>query len=315
VTRPPTFASFPEYVSRIDDVGFWLPYVTEILGRHDLADAGREPEAGFNATYPTFVCGDVVVKLFGYSHAWRTGHAAEREAYALIATGPEISAPRVLCDGWLYEDAEAAWPYLVTTRLSGVASWRAEPSADGRRSVAAELGQQVRRIHALSPSGGVATEEDWPALNVAAAAQRSSLPPHLVAQVDDYLAQLGPVDHVFVHGDLVANHVYVEDGRITGIIDWGDAMVTDRHVELIQIFRDMFECDKELFRVFLEASDWPIANDFPRQALGHALRRQAVGLAQHHTMDVFEPIAAAFPLETIGTLDELATELFGELIA
>ena len=63
---PPTFASIQAYVSRLRDVDFWWPYVAGILARHDLADAGREPVAGFNATYPTFLCGDVVVKLFGY---------------------------------------------------------------------------------------------------------------------------------------------------------------------------------------------------------------------------------------------------------
>jgi hygromycin-B 7''-O-kinase len=161
----------------------------------------------------------------------------------------------------------------------------------------------------LCPSG-IATDENWPALNVAAAAEKSSLPPHLISQIDDYLARLGPFDRVFVHGDLVANHVYVENGRITGIIDWGDAMVTDRHYELIQLYRDMFGCDKALLRVFLEACNWPVGRDFSRQALGLALYRQAAGLAQHHTMDVFEPIAALFPLYDIGTLDELATELF-----
>jgi hypothetical protein len=131
--------------------------------------------AGFNATYPTFLYGDVVVKLFGYFRSWRAGLSRERQL-----------------------------------------------------SVAADLGRQVRRVHALRPSG-VATEEDWPALNAAAAAEHSSLPPHLIAQVDDYLARLGTFDCVFVHGDLCANHVYVENGRLAGIIDWGDAMVTDRH--------------------------------------------------------------------------------------
>ena len=164
-------------------------------------------------------------------------------------------------------------------------------------------------MHALPPSG-VATEEDWPVPNVAAAAVRSSLPPHLVAQIDDCLTRLRPFDRVFVHGDLVANHVYVANGRLTGIIDWGDAMVADRHYEIIQLYRDMFGCDKALLRVFLAASDWPVSNDFPRQALGLALRRQAVGLAQHPTMDVFEPIAARLPLQEIATLDDLATELF-----
>ena len=89
-------------------------------------------------------------------------------------------------------------------------------------------------------------------------------------------------------------------------------MVTDRRYELIQLFRDMFGCDKALLPVFLQASDWQAGKDFPQQALGLALRRQAIGVTQHRTIDVFEPIAAQFPLQDIGTLDENATELFAD---
>jgi hygromycin-B 7''-O-kinase len=309
VTAPPTFASIQEHVSCLGDVGFWWPRVAEILERHDLADAGRQPVVGFNATYPTFLCGDVVVKLFGHSRSWRKSHASERAALALIASEPEIAAPSLLGEGRLYDDHHAPWPYLITTAMSGVA-WRdADLSAEARLDVAADMGVQVRRLHALSPSGA-ATHADWQSLNVAAAAAQSSLPPHLIAQIDDYLARLEPFDRVFAHGDLVASHVFVDEGRLAGIIDWGDAMVTDRHYELIQPHRDMFGCDKALLRAFLEAADWPVGTGFARQALGLALHRQAVGLAQHHTMDVFEPIAALLPLQDIDTLDQLATELF-----
>jgi aminoglycoside phosphotransferase len=306
---PPTFASLQEHVSRLGDSEFWQPYIAEILERHHLIDAGRQPAAGFNATYPIFVCGDVVVKLFGYSRSWRASHAGERAAYASLASDPDIAAPGLLAEGQLYDDVDAAWPYLVTTRMSGV-SWRdAELSAEQKLSLAADLGRQIWRVHALRPARA-ATHADWLAVNVVAAAERSSLPRHLIAQIDDYLARLGPFDRVFCHGDLVADHVFIEDGRLVGIIDWGDAMVTDRHYELIQPYRDLFGCDKALLRAFLEASGWPTRKDFPRQALGLALYREAVGFAQHHTMDVFEPIAALFPLQDIGTLDELATLLF-----
>ncbi len=309
MTAPPAFASIQDYVSRLGDVDFWWPYVAEILKRHGLADAGREPLAGFNPTHPTFLYGDVVVKLFGgFSRAWRECHAAERAAQALIAVDPEIAAPRLLADGRLYEDADAPWPYLVSSRMSGVSLRDAELSIEQRHSVAADLGQQVRRVHALPPSG-VGTHEDWPVPSVSAAAEHSSLPPHLIAQIDDYLARLGPFDRVFVHGDLTAAHAFVANARLTGIIDWGDAMATDRHYEIIQLYRDLFGCDKALLRVFLDACEWPVGKDFAHKALGLALYRQAVGLAQHHTMDVFEPIAARFPLHDIGTLDDLATEL------
>jgi hypothetical protein len=47
---PPTFASLQEHVSRLGDIEFWQPYLAEILKRHNLNDAGRQPAAGFNAT-------------------------------------------------------------------------------------------------------------------------------------------------------------------------------------------------------------------------------------------------------------------------
>ena len=127
---PPKFASLQEHVSRLGDIEFWQPYIAEILERHHLTDAGRQPVAGFNATYPIFLYGDVVVKLFGYSRSWRASHVGERAAYALLATDPDIAVPRLLAEGQLYDDVDAAWPYLVTTRMSGV-SWR---NADRRLS-------------------------------------------------------------------------------------------------------------------------------------------------------------------------------------
>jgi aminoglycoside phosphotransferase len=307
--QPPASVSIEEHRSRLGDVDYWWPYVAEVLGRHGLADAGREPVAGYNPTFPTFIVGDAVVKLFGNVPSWRQSHEAERAAYELLATDPEILGPRLLGLGQLSDDPDASWPYLVVTRIPGVAVEDAELSTEQWRSFAGELGRLVRRVHELPPSG-VVTDAHWPDLDVKAAAERSSLPPHLVAQVDDYLARLGPFDRVFVHGDLVGMHAFVDDGRLTGVIDWADAIVTDRHYELAQIFRDTFGCDTTLLRTFLDASDWPVGPDFPRRALGHALRRQGMMLEQHTSGDVFEPIAERFPLDDIATLDELATELF-----
>lgn len=88
------------------------------------------------------------------------------------------------------------------------------------------------------------------------AAQRSSLPPHLAAQAAEYVVCLGPPDPV-VHADLTQNHAYVDEhGRLVGLIDWGDMLVADRHLEIIQVYRDMFRCEPELLRIFLEAAAW-----------------------------------------------------------
>jgi hygromycin-B 7''-O-kinase len=309
VTGPPAFASLDDYVARRVEVDVWWPYLREIVARLGLEDAGTEAVPGANPTWPTFVYGDVVVKLFGYQPSWRRAFTTERSALALVGGDPEILAPRIVGEGQTFDEPDA-WPFLVMTRTPGRASWPDGPAPDRWPTIAAELGRQVRRLHELQPSG-VATEHDWPDADVRSAVARSSLPPHLAAQAADYVAALPPSDEVFNNGDLAGQHVFVQEGHLTGLIDWGDAMVTDRHCELIQIYRDTFDCDAALLRVFLDASAWPVTEDFPRLAMGQALRRQAFMLAQHPTGDVFMPIAERFPLQEIATLDDLAIELFG----
>ena len=41
-----------------------------------------------------------------------------------------------------------------------------------------------------------------------------------------------PSDRVLCHADLVPEHVLVREGRVAGIIDWGDARVTDPAIDL-----------------------------------------------------------------------------------
>lgn len=310
MSRPPSFTSLQDHISRLGDINFWWPYLCEILKRHGLINTHCEPIAGFNSTYPTFLYGDIVIKLFGYSKSWQQRYAAEHAALAVVATQPNVIAPRLLSFGKLYDNVHASWPYLITSKIAGVALQHIQLPDDQQQELAIQLGKQVHSIHALKPQMGISTDADWAELSIAHAAKFSSLPPHLVAQVDDYLQQLEPEEPVFTHGDLCEHHIFIENGKLSGIIDWGDAMVTDRHYELIQIYRGVFNCDKKLFKIFLEASNWPIGKNFAHQVLGQALRRQAIGLAQHHSMDVFEPIAKKFPLQEIKTLQELAETLF-----
>jgi len=89
----PVFASKQEYLERLEDVDFWWPYVAEALRRHGLDADGHEPVAGTGGTYPTLLCGDVVVKLLGHFGSWRGHYAAERVAHAVLATDPEVAAP------------------------------------------------------------------------------------------------------------------------------------------------------------------------------------------------------------------------------
>ena len=39
-----------------------------------------------------------------------------------------------------------------------------------------------------------------------------------------------------VHGDLHARHVFVDDGRLSGVIDWGDVCRSDPAVDLVLVW-------------------------------------------------------------------------------
>ena len=299
------FASDAEYRSRRADAVFWRPYVEGVLERHGLPVV--PPVSAEGASYPTFFAGGLVVKFYGHAGLWREAFAAELPAYALLAGDPGIAVPRLVASGELGE----AWSYLVMTRVTGT-TWAKAGFGEGERLAAArDLGAQIARVHALAAGPGVDRHADWPPLAVSAAFGESALPKHLVAQVDAYVAGLPAPDEVFSHGDLFEGNILVEGGRVTGLIDWGDAMVIDRHNELAKIHLSVFGCDKALLRAFLEGSNWPVYGDFPRRALGAALVRQAVGIAQHGSgFDNFYLVPAMVSGRRVDTLDELARVLF-----
>lgn len=310
IMTPPAFSSTADYQARLDDAGFWFLYGAGVFKRHGI-EAPDGVVAGIGGTFPTLLSTDVAVKLFGHLPFWRTAYEAERAALRSVARDPCIAAPTVLAEGRLFDEPTAPWPYLVTTRIPGMQLGDATLSTEQRSAVAAELGRQVRRIHALRPTQEVATLDSWPSPSLATAAHQTVLPQRLVAQVDGFVARAAPPDPVFVHGDLMFRHVFVEGGRFGGIIDWGDALVADRHYELAQIHLNLLAGDKTLLRTFLEHSNWPVEPAFAHQALAQAFQRQAVGLAQHRTMDVFYRVPDLVPLLDIETLDELADALFG----
>ena len=306
----PSFDSIEDYQASACDVRFWGPLVVNICQQHGVL-AGNDPRlfSGVNGTYPTFLCDDVVVKFFGHYRWWRKSFQAEIAAHKVLATDPGIVAPRLVTYGQLSNNPHAPWPYLVTTRMSHKPWHAANLSAEQKISVAIDLGRQIKRVQRL-PQAGIARPEDWSTLDIVGTTRASSMPEHLTVQVEDYLGRLGPVEPAVVHGDLVSFHVMIEGGRLAGIIDWGDMMVTDRHYELAKLHLDLFSCDKKLLAAFLESAEWRIDQDFAQKALGFAIYRQAHCVAQHGRCDVFHKVGNRIPLQEIATLNELATELF-----
>jgi len=307
----PIFTSENEYCSYRADIDFWWPHIVNILEQHHLVGTDKRAAAkcGFNPTYPVFLIDDIVIKFFGHRHHWLSAFKTECVAHECLIQNNTILAPRILAKGQLFASSDAPWSYIISSKISGQSWLDKNLTYKEKNVVAAEIGQQLRKIHSLPPDIQLNHDHEWSKLNFRIAAEKSILPKHLIAQVDSFIAKLDDFDRCFVNGDIVNTHVFINNGHLSGIIDWGDATVTDRHYELGKLM-DTFDWDKRLLETVLETSNWPVKKDFPKQSLGLALYRQAVGLTQHHSFDVFYKLPNLLPLEDIATLDELAITLF-----
>ena len=96
---PPTFASDAEYASRHGDLNFSVAVCQRDLGTAQSNHTGHESVAGVGGTYPTFISGDFVVKLFGYIPWWNKDYAAERAVQVLFSQDPEIAGPTLIVEG------------------------------------------------------------------------------------------------------------------------------------------------------------------------------------------------------------------------
>jgi hygromycin-B 7''-O-kinase len=250
-----SFSSNESYISSRSNVDFWWPYISHALDQHGLPGTNKRAEVicGDNPTYPVFLIDDIVVKFFGHISHWQTAFAAENSAHDYLSKDKSIKAPRILAKGKLFSGAENSWPYLISTKASGD-SWLNTPlSQKEKLCVAKEIGEQLQKIHALPTDEQLSHDHDWSNLDLTAAAEKSILPKHITKQVDAFIAKLDNFDRCFVNGDIVTTHVFIDNGHLSGIIDWGDATISDRHYELGKLM-DTFDWDKKLLKVVLDAS-------------------------------------------------------------
>ncbi len=316
------------------DVDLWTPYVRQVCERHRLSCA--RVHAGIPGTCPVFIVADStgvdfwVVKLFGRLFDGSQSFAAEQEAGRLAALDPNIKIARMVAAGQQLAPSEPLsstehdgagwpWPYLIFEYIPGVSIGEVigQVSLPDRLRAARELGDTVRRIHALPLQGSpVFPNSKAPYLcfleqQRAGVVERQrawgSLPAHLLAGVEEFIPPLEELadrtrpPHL-IHADLTRDHLLgrLEDGRWTSqaIIDFGDAMTGDLRYELCALHLDLFAGDKRLLAAFFEGYGRPAPP--PHSALATALL---------HRFNVF----AAVPEEAlqVETLEELAERLYG----
>lgn len=251
-----------------------------------------------DGTYPVLRTDEFVVKLFGER---QLDHDTELAAYRMLSQASEIPTPTLLAQGRL-DNCD----YLVLSRMPGQAVLETRLTDDERQRLARQLGHTIRRVHELPMTHRAGRlGRDWMREHGSTAAQRHrawrTLPNHLIEQIDDYLTT--PSGRVLVHADLAVEHVFVQHGELTGIIDWGGAEATDPHYELPVLHLDLFYTDKRRLEAFLDSYGWP-DDDFVRRAMSATL------CGEFDTFELLVNVRPDIALNDFSTLDALADELW-----
>ncbi|MFC5262395.1 phosphotransferase family protein [Kribbella qitaiheensis] len=234
-----------------------LAWATDPALRRTLAAAGLPatgrflPKAGWVSR--VWVGDEYVVRL--NNGQFRDAYRHEATVVNLLA-GSEVPHARHLA----YGDGPDG-PWYISERLPGRTLYDAWPAADShtRQAMIESLGAALRALHRVPVPADLLPPwladalagKPWPAFHppvVSATLQQVEaarrLPSHdsrLLADIADWiqerLALFAADEPVLVHGDLHGSNVIVDQGRVTGLIDFAEALAQPADVELDTILR------------------------------------------------------------------------------
>ncbi|MFC5722373.1 phosphotransferase family protein [Streptomyces gamaensis] len=315
--QPSEITSEETYAKLRNDPEFWEPWGRRALDLAGLA-APRALRIPGESTNPVLIADTgAVVKLYGEHWCGPESHAAESEAYEVLA-GQDLPVPPLLGRGELYPGSSGwPWPFLVMATASGI-TWR-EASARADRptqlTLARRFGAVLRRLHSVPLTGSRALRPDSPvfaellterrAATVADHREWGYLSDRLLDKVEDFLPDvdtlLDGLEPVFVHGDLHGTNLFVdtESELVTGLIDFTDVYAGDPRYSLVQLHLNAFRADRELLAALLDGAQWQVPESFAEDMLMFTFL---------HDFDVLEEVPT--DLSGITDIGELARILW-----
>jgi aminoglycoside phosphotransferase (APT) family kinase protein len=241
----------------------------------------------------------------------------EREAAVLPSLEPilplAIPVPR-----YLGKPSEAyGWPFLGSELLPGRELGSSSFDDTHEVDMAVALGRFLRILHAAGTlkaapdPGRLPTDPNGRAdMTLRIPRARESLAalaetglweaPREANRVLDAAAPLPPSRaRSLVHGDLHFRHVLVEDGRVTGVIDWGDVCIADPSLDL-QLVWSFFSARARA--AFLEEY-----GDVPRE---REVRARVLGLSLNAILALYGHDESLPDVErtALASLDRLASD-------
>lgn len=194
---------------------------------------------------------------------------ARTEAYCLRRFSRiKIPSPPLLASGQL----RAGWPYLVLGLLPGKPV-RELPRIN--RAVFRKVGKIVRRIHDNRPPAPGIAWESWASFY---SRRRIELEkdPFLSRFAGVFLPLLENTRTALLHADITEDHILVAKGRISGLIDFGDARLGPREYEWPALWFGACGRNPALFSSFIRGYGRPLAPDWRSRAMSATLLHKFV---------------------------------------
>ena len=186
--------------------------------------------------------GTVLVALVGRSHVLkvyppflRDHFEFERAALALLGGRLPVPTPVLQMTG-----QRQGWCWLWMTRLHGDPLTAAWPglSAVQQCALLSAVGALAAQVHALPVAGLARQAPAWPDFVASQRArcrerqQRMGLPPHLLAQLDDFLqGEVPQGPDVILSGEYTPMNLLAQGQRLVGMFDFGDGLVGPREYD------------------------------------------------------------------------------------
>lgn len=242
------------------DDTFFAAAVHAIRHRHELAALPVRYRSGTAVVYRL---GDAVLKLYP---PFATADAdLEIDVLTRLLTLPDLPGPRHLADGEL-----GGFRYLLMSWLPGEPieqGWAALSTAS-RLRLAGEVGELVHQLHTVRPMALVRTNGDWDAFRAAMRARaldhhiRRGLPAERAAELRALLETLDlepELDsaRVLLHTELGPGHLLVQEGRLTGLIDFAEAREGPPEYDMAAVGLFITRGDAAAFAAFLDGYGVP----------------------------------------------------------
>lgn len=237
----PNISTREDYRRIYRDADVWLPAMRAICQRHGLnADRLEFAPPG---THVVFRVEGLYLKLF--SPLWGEDFIPERLVLYRLSGRSDLPVPQLLAEGAI-ED----WPYIVVTAVDGVPLYEVWDSLDAsnKEHIAARCGELMASLHS-TPTGGLeAIAVNWPAFvenqiqDCTDRLARIDIDKRWIRSIREFLDDLPPLfepgfQPVLLSADVTDEHILVSErgGRwkLTGFIDFGDAMLGHPHYEFV----------------------------------------------------------------------------------